>query len=103
LQRTGFTNRQEGHRENGMADAVDQEIEPMRMGNWVWTHNPEHYATENFAKAKDHLTTSAPFEHTNIPKGFIWQDGWTMEGEMEQLKQGKPPANLKTNGDWGVY
>ncbi|KIL86171.1 hypothetical protein FAVG1_10567 [Fusarium avenaceum] len=105
IQRTGFSNRSQSHQEGGMEAAMKNSIgnDPMRMGKWVWTHNPERYATEKFGQALAHLETGAPFEHTNIPPGFKWESGWTMEKELEKEKLGIETEDLKQNGDWSVY
>lgn len=87
--------------EAALKNAVDND--PMRMGKWVWTHNPERYATDNFAQALAHLETGSPFEHTNIPPGFKWEPGWTMDKELENEKLGIKTENLKRNGDWSIY
>ncbi|KAI0897021.1 hypothetical protein F4806DRAFT_495528 [Annulohypoxylon nitens] len=101
LQRTGFANRQEMHREGGMEDVVKDEKPhgPLSIGKWVWTHNPERYAAENFAKARAHLETGAHFEHTNLPVGHKWTS-WNMQEVIENEKQG---VDLKSNGDWSAY
>ncbi|KAI9172821.1 FAD-dependent monooxygenase fsr3 [Paramyrothecium foliicola] len=104
LQRLGFANREEAHRKGGMEEAVNSaETEPMLLGKWVWTHNPESYATARFEEALRHLQTGSHFQHTNIPTGFKWEDGWTMEGEMKKRSRGESVGNLKKNGDWSVY
>ncbi|OTB08689.1 hypothetical protein M426DRAFT_159593 [Hypoxylon sp. CI-4A] len=100
IQRTGFVNMQYFHRE---VDKNDKLVEPpLRMGKWLWTHNPEKYATENFAKARDHLEKGTPFENTNLPLGHKWSD-WTMEEEFAKQKAGiVTKEELNRNGDWSM-
>ena len=86
--------------EAALKSAVDND--PLRMGKWVWMHNSERYATDKFAQALAHLETGAPFEHTNISPGFRWEEGWTMDKELEKEKLGIKTENLKRNGDWSV-
>ncbi|KFY84702.1 hypothetical protein V500_09074, partial [Pseudogymnoascus sp. VKM F-4518 (FW-2643)] len=102
IQRTGFANRNESHQEGGMEAALKSAVDndPLRMGKWVWMHNSERYATDKFAQALAHLETGASFEHTNIPPGFRWEEGWTMDKELEKEKLGIKTENLKRNGDW---
>jgi hypothetical protein len=38
--------------ETAVKNSIDND--PTRMGKWVWTHNPERYATEKFAQALAH-------------------------------------------------
>ncbi|KAI1462168.1 hypothetical protein F4805DRAFT_475330 [Annulohypoxylon moriforme] len=103
LQRTGFANRQEMHREGGMEDVVKENKPhgPLSIGKWVWTHNPEKYAAENFVKAQAHLETGAHFDHTNLPIGFKWAP-WSMQEEIEKQEKGIV-TDLKSNGDWSTY
>ncbi|TDZ20003.1 FAD-dependent monooxygenase mdpD [Colletotrichum orbiculare MAFF 240422] len=107
LQRLGFANRREMHRAGGMEALLKHpdtaKSGPMGLGKWIWTHNAEFYATERFAEARAHLETGSPFEHTNLPPGFKWQDGWTMQDEVEKEKQGINTPDLKLNGYWGIY
>ncbi|KAI0135212.1 hypothetical protein F4814DRAFT_454506 [Daldinia grandis] len=55
------------------------------MGKWLWAHNPEKYATENFRKACEHLETGSPFDNTNLPPGYKWS-GWTVEANSPSKK-----------------
>jgi hypothetical protein len=104
LQRLGLTNRREMHREGGMDATVKNAAAsgPMGMGKWIWLHNAERYATENFAQARAHLETGAPFEHTNLPVGFKWEP-WSIDDELEKEKQGIHTPDIKLNGDWSIY
>lgn len=86
--------------EAALKSAVDND--PLRMGKWVWIHYSARYATDKFAQALAHLETGAPFEHTNIPPGFRWEEGWMMDKELEKEKLGIKTENLKRNGDWSV-
>ncbi|KAF6802973.1 FAD-binding domain protein [Colletotrichum musicola] len=104
LQRLGFANRREMHREGGMEEVLKHAAEagPMGLGKWIWTHNAEAYAAEKFAEARAHLESGAPFEHTNLPRGFKWEP-WSMQDEIEKEKQGIHTPDLKLNGDWGIH
>ncbi|KAI0147876.1 FAD/NAD(P)-binding domain-containing protein [Hypoxylon sp. NC0597] len=100
IQHTGFVNMQDVHRE---ADPhVVEDKPPLHQGKWLWAHNPEKYATENFTKARASLENGSPFENTNLPLGHKWSD-WTMEDEFSKQNAGIRTAHeLKTNGDWGL-
>ncbi|KAF9880157.1 FAD binding domain-containing protein [Colletotrichum karsti] len=104
LQRLGFANRTEMHRAGGMEEVMKHTPSggPMGLGKWIWTHNAEAYATEKFNEAREHLKNDAPFEHSNLPVGFKWES-WTMQDELEKVKQGIHTPDLKLNGDWGIY
>ncbi|KAI1452347.1 FAD/NAD(P)-binding domain-containing protein, partial [Annulohypoxylon moriforme] len=99
VQHTGFVNMQRVHHE---ADVNNPKSQPLLQGKWLWTHNPEKYATENFTKAQAHLQDGSPFENTNLPLGHKWSD-WTMEEELAKHKAGIDTEELiKNNGDWGL-
>lgn len=100
----GVQNRRLSHQEAGMEGVVKSAGKngPMWLGKWIWTHQPERYATDNFAAARTHLETGAPFEHTNIPKGFKWEP-WSMDEETRKEKEGIHTLDLKSNGDWSIY
>ncbi|KAI3394531.1 hypothetical protein diail_2580 [Diaporthe ilicicola] len=40
-----------------------------QYGRWIWAHNPERYAYENYGKALRNLVEGTPFQNTNIPPG----------------------------------
>ena len=69
-----------------------------KVGRWVLAHDPEQYAYENFGLAFNHLVSGAPFENTNIPKGYVYKP-WTMAGLGEQAAAGKSLAK-ELAGDW---
>ncbi|KAI0842238.1 FAD/NAD(P)-binding domain-containing protein [Hypoxylon sp. FL0890] len=100
IQHTGFVNMQDVHRE---VDPKSTERKPpMQEGKWLWAHNPEKYATENFTKAREHLEKGKLFENTNLPPGHKWSD-WTMEDEFSRQKAGILTTHeLKINGDWSL-
>ncbi|KAI0889816.1 FAD/NAD(P)-binding domain-containing protein [Annulohypoxylon maeteangense] len=101
IQHTGFVNMQYVHRDVSKMNPKGNP--PMLQGKWLWGHNPEKYATENFAKARSHLENGSPFENTNLPLGHKWSD-WTMEDELAKHKAGiNTEELLKNNGDWGLY
>ncbi|KAI1806444.1 FAD/NAD(P)-binding domain-containing protein [Daldinia bambusicola] len=98
IQHFGFVNVQDFHIE--VDKKATQKYPLMLMGKWLWAHDPEKYATENFYKAYAHLETGSPFENTNLPPGHKWSD-WTVEEELANQKAGIPTIlEFKSNGDW---
>ncbi|KAI1857553.1 uncharacterized protein JN550_013186 [Neoarthrinium moseri] len=69
-------------------------------GKWLWTHNAERYATDNFYRAKDHLEIGTPFSNTNLPPGHK-PESWTLTEQMEKEKAGLV-EDLTSNGDWSL-
>lgn len=65
-------------------------------GDWLWGHDPEVYAEENFEKALAHLKDGAPFQSTNRPKNIEYKP-WTIDSLSEALEKGEPTI---LQGDW---
>ncbi|GJC85563.1 FAD-dependent monooxygenase CPUR_05423 [Colletotrichum liriopes] len=74
---------------------------PMLQGKWIWSHNPELYAKDNFCAARAAIEAGTDFENTNLPPGHKWES-WTMDRELEKEATGVFLQDLKNNGDWGV-
>lgn len=102
LQQAGFINRDELHDANldDIAEQPESDIGFFKIGRWVWDHNPELYAAENYAKCLQHLRDGSEFRSTNIPPGHVYRP-WSMESENARRAAGVPP-DLKSNGYWGV-
>lgn len=103
LQQTGFLNREELH----SADIAAIEENPnkanvgfFKLGRWIWAHNAELYARENYDGCLASLQEGRPFPNTNIPPGHVYQP-WSLESERERMEAGIP-SNLKQNGYWGI-
>ncbi len=103
LQQTGFLNREELHNADIaaiQAGRKDVDIGFFRIGRWVWNHNPETYARDNYAACLAHLAEGTPFKNTNVPPGHVYQP-WSLESESKRMQAGVK-SNLKQNGDWSA-
>ena len=67
-----------------------------KWGRWIWTHDPEKYAYDNFEKAKEHLIGGTPFVNTNIPPGYKYKP-WNIDELLAIGESGKP---IVLEGDW---
>ncbi|KAJ3498615.1 hypothetical protein NLG97_g978 [Lecanicillium saksenae] len=65
-------------------------------GSWLFDHDPEAYARDNYDKALAHLVDGTPFQNTNKPANIEYQP-WTIEGLMEAQERGKRTI---LDGDW---
>lgn len=65
-------------------------------GKWLWSHDPEKYAVENYEKALFHLNEGVPFQNTNIPPGYICKP-WTI---AELIDRPEETERLTSSGDW---
>jgi hypothetical protein len=95
LQQTGFLNREELHNADIAAIKENSEnanIGFFKIGRWVWNHNPEVYARDNYE--------GKPFKNTNVPPGNVYRP-WTLGSEKKRMQAGIK-SNLKQNGDWNV-
>jgi hypothetical protein len=101
LQQTGVVNREELHNVDAEAIARSDQLPDtgfLRIGQWVWNHDPEAYARGNYGVCLAHIKNNEPFKNTNIPPGHIYRP-WTLRSEIQRQKDGIP-SNLKRNGDW---
>tara|TARA_R110002003_G_scaffold64_12_gene6075 strand:+ start:29211 stop:29507 length:297 start_codon:yes stop_codon:yes gene_type:complete len=73
-----------------------------KLPKWVWSHDPEAYAYENYSKSAESLKKGidmkdeANFE-PNYPKGYQYEP-WSIEEIMHDMRAGKP-IDLGP-GDW---
>ncbi|KUI54202.1 Zeaxanthin epoxidase, chloroplastic [Cytospora mali] len=67
-----------------------------QYGWWIWGHNPERYAYDNFGKAFRSLVDDTQFENTNIPRGYKYKP-WSIKDIYDTLERGE---KLKFEGDW---
>lgn len=103
LQQTGFLNREELHTADLEAlqkNPNSNEIGFFKTGRWAWSHNPEQYASKNYAACLANVKDGTPFENTNLPAGHLYQE-WSLSSEQKRIEAGIL-SNLKQNGDWGI-
>lgn len=73
-----------------------------KLPKWVWSHDPEAYAYENYDRAVESLKQGIPFEDDdrvppNYPPGYKYEP-WNIEQIMDDMRQGKS-IDLGS-GDW---
>ncbi|KAF2173599.1 hypothetical protein M409DRAFT_15878 [Zasmidium cellare ATCC 36951] len=90
LQAMGVARRDARTSKNGKKE------EPLMPGMWLWGHDPEAYAEENFEKALAHIKDGAPFKSTNKPANIEYRP-WTIDSLSEALEKGEPSI---LEGDW---
>ena len=61
---------------------------------WVWSHDPEGYAYENFEKAATSIKNDVPFAEEdsyppNYPPGYKFEP-WSIEQIMDDMRAGRP-------------
>lgn len=79
------------------ADAQASQAKPVGLlGAWIWKHDPEQYAIDNYNKALAHLTSGSPFHNTNTPPGYVPKP-WSID---ELLKAKESGEGFPLEGDW---
>jgi hypothetical protein len=73
-----------------------------KLPKWVWSHDPEAYAYENYALSAESLKKGIDMKdedafEPNYPKGYKYEP-WSIENIMEDMRAGKP-IDLGP-GDW---
>lgn len=73
-----------------------------KLPMWVFSHDPEGYAYENYDKAVESMRKGVPFDEDdsippNYPPGYKYEE-WNIEQIMEDIRNGKP-VDLGS-GDW---
>lgn len=69
---------------------------PVHLGRWIWDHDPERYALENYEKALAHLTAGIPFQNTNTPPGQVYKP-WTIDTLLAAAERGEQTV---LDGNW---
>lgn len=73
-----------------------------KLPKWVFSHDPENYAYENYEKVVESMRKGVPFDEDdsippNYPPGYKYEE-WNIEQIMEDIRNGKP-VDLGA-GDW---
>lgn len=73
-----------------------------KLPRWVWSHDPEKYAYENFEKCVENVRAGVPIGQEqgfppNFPPGYEYTP-WSIDQIMDDLRKGKS-VELGT-GDW---
>ncbi|MCJ1405849.1 hypothetical protein MMC11_009079 [Xylographa trunciseda] len=95
-QKIGFANQETYHNADRAAAVTNASGLKPKHGSWIWKHDPEQYALENYEKVVHCLETGEEWMNTNIPPGYKPRP-WSID-ELSVLKeQGKP---IELDGDW---
>lgn len=82
---------------NRSANADKSQTKPIGiLGSWIWKHDPERYAIENYVKALAHVKDGSEFTNTNIPPGHSYRP-WTIDEILNAKETGKA---VELDGDW---
>lgn len=72
---------------------------------WVWEHDPEKYAYENYHKMANTIKEGIPFDQVdtvppNYHPGYLYQP-WSIDQIMEDARNGK--TVVLGDGDWDWF
>jgi 2-polyprenyl-6-methoxyphenol hydroxylase-like FAD-dependent oxidoreductase len=95
-QRLGWENAERFHKTDFSKGPIDVTKVQARVPKWIFTHDPEQYAVDNYAKAAASVAGGTTFENTNIPPGHV-PSVWTMEEVLALEVEGK---KIELSGDW---
>ncbi|KAF4629712.1 hypothetical protein G7Y89_g8434 [Cudoniella acicularis] len=101
-QKLGFSNAELLQETDWDKVKLDPKKSVPKMPKWIFSHDPETYAEENYAKALESMKKGIRFDEDesipqNYPPGYKYEP-WTIEQIIEDKK-----AGLETNlggGDW---
>lgn len=95
-QRLGWENAERFHKNDFSKGPIDVTKVQARVPKWIFTHDPEQYAVDNYATAAASIVEGKAFENTNIPPGHV-PSMWTMEEVLALEAAGK---KIELSGDW---
>ncbi|KAF9870378.1 hypothetical protein CkaCkLH20_12225 [Colletotrichum karsti] len=84
------------HKTDWEAVAKNPKLVGRAVGDWVFRHDPEQYAVDNYGRCVNHLIAGASFANTNMPPGYVYKP-WTV-GEM--LRASEAGHEIVDEGDW---
>ncbi|RYO80459.1 hypothetical protein DL764_009899 [Monosporascus ibericus] len=101
-QKLGFYNALRLQATDWTAAKVNPQMAQPKLPSWIWKHDPEQYAYENFGMMAEAIKQGVPFEEVNTvspnyPPGYKYVP-WNLDEVMEDVKNGRP-VDLGP-GDW---
>ncbi|KIV96099.1 hypothetical protein PV10_00003 [Exophiala mesophila] len=88
-QLVGFRNQANRHNTNWDLVLKNPQAIKESYDRWLWAHDPEQYAYENYGLAVQHLITGAPFKNTNVPPGYVYK-AWNIDELLAKQEAGIP-------------
>lgn len=102
-QKLGFANAELLQDTNWKEVKADPKLAQPKLPSWVWKHDPEKYAYENFEKMAATIDDGVPFDQVdtvppNYPLGYRYTP-WSIDQIMEDVRNGKPVELGEGNWD----
>lgn len=96
VQLSGFMNHQKQSNPVYSADSDDEESFKVSLGDWMVMYDSEKYTCAHYGEVLNHLLTGAPFEATNIPRGYTYKP-WTIKELLGKIERRE---KIHFEGDW---
>jgi hypothetical protein len=101
-QKIGFANVELLQKTDWAQVKIDPRKSSPRLPKWIWEHDSERFAYENYQKVVEDLQNGVKLEDDerippNYPRGYKFEP-WSIDDIMEDLKEGRE-VDLGA-GDW---
>lgn len=101
-QKLGFSNAEILQATDWNKVKLDYKRAQPKAPRWIWQHDPEDYAYENYHKMAETIKEGIPFDQVNTappnyPPGYRYQP-WSIDQIMEDARNGK--LVVLGDGDW---
>ncbi|KAM0820863.1 putative FAD-binding domain-containing protein [Seiridium cardinale] len=93
-QKLGFSNAELLQDTDWSKVKLDPRRAQPKLPSWVWSHDPEKYAYENYNKVLDSMRKGIPFSEDdsippNYPPGYKYEP-WSIDQIMDDVRNGRP-------------
>ncbi|KAI1393124.1 FAD/NAD(P)-binding domain-containing protein [Hypoxylon trugodes] len=100
-QKMGFQNAERLQHTDWQKVKVDPKLAQPKLPRWIWKHDPEQYAYENYAKMVDTIRKGIPFDQVdtvppNYPPGYKYKP-WSIESMQKEVDEATVDMG---SGDW---
>ncbi|KAI1759384.1 FAD/NAD(P)-binding domain-containing protein [Hypoxylon sp. FL1150] len=100
-QKMGFSNAERLQHTDWEKVKVDPKLAQPQLPSWIWKHDPESYAYENYEKMAETIRQGIPFDQVdsvpvNYPPGYKYEP-WNIEDMQEDVL--KATVNMGS-GNW---
>ncbi|KAI0145454.1 FAD/NAD(P)-binding domain-containing protein [Xylariaceae sp. FL1272] len=100
-QKMGFYNTEILQRTDWESVKLNPRLAQPKVPSWIWKHDPEAYAYENYEAMADTIRKGVPFDEVtnvppNYPPGYRYEP-WDIETMLKELETGSVTLG---SGDW---